>query len=191
MKFLVPILTLAFSYSTVFAEEKDKSIFIYIHPGSLISSIIAAGVESYPVFFYVTTEFLISKSVSVIVQPSFVKGKFSQFNSDDIRTYFRVGSGIGIRKYLLSIMRDPNCHTNEPGLFYLQLSSNAHYRNADKNNPGFLMDGLAHLGVTLSRIFKIDTGVGYKFKGTDWAGSATNRGDSFTMDINLSMLLPL
>ena len=104
-----------------------------------------------PVAFYITGEFPVSKSISVIANPSLLKGNI------DV-DYFRIGSGIGIRKYLWSLYS-----SNKPGPPYFQLLSSAHYRNADKNIPGFMVDILGYLGFTPSKVFKFDFGVGYEY----------------------------
>lgn len=151
--FLFSILLFVFSYSVTFADEDEPKISIYIHP---FSSIESAIIKDVPFFFYITSEFHISKYNSIIVNPSLIKG-----NVENKVDYFRIGSGVGIRRY---VTPDPVPVFFIPTVRYLQIISSAHYRSVDKNNPGFMVDILGYIGYSYYELCLLDIGFGYEYK---------------------------
>ena len=194
MKFLFPILLFVFSYSVTFADEDERKISIYIHPISLITStaisLIAPPDEKIPIFLYITSEFPTSESSSIIVNPSLIKGSVE----NDV-CYFRIGTGVGIRRYLAL---DPIPVFFLPTLRYLQLISSAHYRNVDKNNHGFMVDILGYIGYSFG-ISSFDIGFGYEYKYLKRSleeksfsyVNLLNKSIVPAVDINLNIRLPL
>ena len=201
------ILILLFLYSTTFArdaptyfrdapktfayEENQESSF-YLHPFSLVSAIPFAAYKVCPIPIYLTGEFPIGRQSAVIANPSLLVGKIDEL------TYFRIGSGIGIRSFLLS---DKD---------YIQLMSGAYYRNAKvnryKNHSGFMADVLFYIGIKpKNSIMYGDVGVGIEYlywngnlraevfsedKFFSDAGYLARKGFAFSWDLNFGIRLP-
>jgi hypothetical protein len=201
------ILILLFLYSTTFArdaptyfreapktfayEENQESSF-YLHPFSLVLSIPFAALKINPIPIYLTGEFPIGRQSAIITNPSLLVGEIDEL------TYFRIGSGIGIRSFLLS---DKD---------YIQLMTGAYYRNAKvngyKNHSGFMADLLFYIGIKpKNSIVFGDVGGGIEYRywngnlraevfGEDkffsHAGYQASKGFAVSWDFNLGIRLP-
>ena len=173
-------------------KKKDHENSFYLHPFSLALAPPFAARGIVPVPFYLTAEFPINRQSAIIVNPSLLAGRI-----EDELNYFRIGSGVGIRSFLISDRE------------YLQLMSGAHYRYAKvdgyKSHPGFMIDILLYLGYRLSRISYIDVGLGFEY--LYWKGGLekeidgdkffsfsryyARKGGFFSMDFNIGVRLPL
>ena len=197
MKFLARFaLFFAFFCSVSFAEdlpkEDNQRISIYLHPFTLITTLAA---KEMPLFLYVTGEFPLSGSNSLIVNPSLWTG-----GNDNIDV-FKFGSGVGIRRFA----------NGEGSGFYLQLMGSLSYFSFEEkftvytekitaSTSGPYADILGYIGYSakysgISVFF--DFGLGYggsniKAKASsnedDLAFSLTATGLAF--DINIGLGIP-
>jgi len=144
------LLSLVFLYSIVFANDDNSRISVYIQPISMMTSFF----NEY--FLYLTVEYPLNESSSIIVNPSFIYsenlGSMSDYEKNS-SYYSRIGSGVGIRRFIGDKISDG---------FYLQLMPSVYrFRNDFKN--GTIIDILGYIGYSFKSsnggIF-IDMGIG-------------------------------
>jgi hypothetical protein len=189
MKKMLIIALMMVVATKVAAQESNQRVSVYLHPVSLITSI---GTEVFPLLLYVTGEFPISGSNSIIVNPSLWLGEISDID------YFRIGSGVGIRHF-------PGGDSKG---FYLQLMPSFHYLgieeikvyNVKAKSSGVFADVLGYIGHSakysnLSVFIDFGLGLAYasvKASATDGedSASASLAKSGLTVDFNLGIGLP-
>jgi len=174
--------------------EANQRISIYFHPITLISSI---AVEKSPVLLYLAGEIPMSRFNAIVVNPSLWTGGSAgkDINGKDT-DYFRIGSGVGFRRYA----------NGEANGLYFQLMSSGHYLEIGKNS-GSLIDLLFYIGNSTKysgiSIYS-DFGFGYKW-GFDNKGSSSFKNirdipdavgwvsyrNGLVIDINIGIGIPL
>ncbi|MCL2283728.1 MAG: hypothetical protein FWC26_10490 [Fibromonadales bacterium] len=150
--------------------QKDNERFsVYLHPVSICGSLLPLEKGG---FFYLTAEYPLNGFYSIIMAPSIWSGNFLRND----RHYFRLGSGVGIRRFFngksdgfyLQLM--PSAYyTRQEG--YWSNTLNALYRDYpidrqyhDKTISGSIIDILGYVGYSMKfshiRLF-FDVGMGY------------------------------
>jgi hypothetical protein len=154
---LVLICTLAFAEEDVKAKQRFS---VYMHPASLYGLILL--IEN-NVFFYFTAEYKLNDFYSIVLAPSIWNGKWIEPLVDNRRKYFRLGSAIGIRRFV---------NGNAEG-FYTQLMPGAYYLSYEESEAymgktvsGPMIDVLGYVGYA-RKFFGFDTfvetGIGYRW----------------------------
>jgi hypothetical protein len=140
-----------FLYSIVFAYDDNSKIFVYMHQTSMLLTFI----QKEP-FLYLTVEYPLNESYSIIINPSFIYSKElgSMSDYDTHASYYsRIGSGIGIRRFIGDGISEG---------FYLQLMPGVYsFRNDFER--GTIIDILGYVGYSFKSSYGgifIDMGIG-------------------------------
>jgi hypothetical protein len=149
-------LPLVFLCSTVFAYEGEhKEFFVYLHPMSLAHSMFSSPKKD--TFIYLTMDYSLNEFYSLIINPSFVYSDNlgSMTDSDGSSNYYsRIGSGVGIRRYISDKFSEG---------FYLQLMPGV-YRFKIDYTSGIIIDILGYIGYSVrfpsGTAFFLDMGLG-------------------------------
>ncbi|MCL2284715.1 MAG: hypothetical protein FWC26_15475 [Fibromonadales bacterium] len=177
------LLPFVFLYSLVFAYDDNNKVFVYIHHTSLILTSVAKEP-----FIYLTVEYPLNWSYSIIINPSFIYSKNLGAMADDETKssyYSRIGSGVGIRRFI----------NDKTDGFYLQLMPGV-YRFKNDFTSGIIIDILGYVGYSfkshMGGIF-IDLGVGIVGYGWDslprddapfWALGGSSGSSFRSVDVN-------
>ena len=144
------LLPLVFLYSLAFAYDDYNKVFVYIHNTSLTLTYMAKEP-----FIYLTVEYPLDWSYSIIINPSFIYSKDLGSMTDyegNSSYYSRIGSGVGIRRFI--------GETSDG--FYLQLMPGV-YRFRNNFTSGTIIDFLGYVGYSF-KFYKgsvfIDMGIG-------------------------------
>jgi hypothetical protein len=187
---LVLICTLAF------AEEDSKAkqnFSIYMHPASLYGLVLL--VES-NAFFYFTAEYKLTDFYSIVLAPSIWSGKWTDSRRyyNNRARYFRLGSEIGIRRFM---------NSNAEG-FYLQLLPGVYHFSCEESYTGetiskTMIDALGYVGYA-RKLFGFnafaEAGIGYRWSSLRYSFEdipfpLSSGYKNLALNINMGVGLPL